>query len=542
MGKSKQKDRAYITMKEWTTEWGGKEEKNETKTFSKLPFYCCAISFQPFSTPVCTPDGYVFDLLNIVPYIKKNNTHPVTGAALALKDIIRLNFHKNSQGEFHCPITFKVFTETTHIVAIKTSGNVFSYETVELFNIKQKNWTDLISGEHFTRADIITLQDPKSADSRDASRFYHVKHDLAKSEESNEPKSTIVSNPAMNRILAKVKPQLEAMQIEQKNSAKRALEEFEEANKKAKTDDPNMIMTTQSYSRGKMSSSFTSSAVDVTTRNEAFTENIRRQLKPKKKGYVRLKTNFGDLNLELHCDKTPKTCENFIRLCQKGYYDGIAFHRNVMRFMIQGGDPTGTGKGGESIFGSAFEDEIRETLKHSEKGVLSMANSGPNTNNSQFFICYRAAPHLDGKHTVFGRVVGGLDTLDRMEEIPSDSNEKPTEKIYIMSAVVFVDPYTDMLEAEKAEKEKKQTEEAKALKPEDDVQWYSNPKPTIAPKRNSIIGKYISPQVQTENPAEAEAGIDLATSSESNYSVSDLLSKKKKQPRATNNLGDFSGW
>ncbi len=99
-----------------------------------------------------------------------------------------------------------------------------------------------------------------------------------------------------------------------------------------------------------------------------------------------------------------KILQNFLALCASSYYDSTTFHRNIAGFMIQGGDPTGKGKGGESIYGGNFEDEIRPTLRHNMRGIVSMANRGPGTNGSQFFITYAAAPHLDGKNTVFGKV------------------------------------------------------------------------------------------------------------------------------------------
>ena len=114
-------------------------------------------------------------------------------------------------------------------------------------------------------------------------------------------------------------------------------------------------------------------------------------------------TNKGEIRVELHADKTPKTVENFEKLAAKGFYDGLKFHRVIEDFMIQGGCPQGTGTGGP---GYTFEDEFDSSLKHDGPGVLSMANSGPNTNGSQFFITHVACPWLDGKHTVFGRVLG----------------------------------------------------------------------------------------------------------------------------------------
>lgn len=123
--------------------------------------------------------------------------------------------------------------------------------------------------------------------------------------------------------------------------------------------------------------------------------------------YARIHTELGSLNLELHCDLVPKTCENWLALAESGYYNGTVFHRVIKNFMAQGGDPTGTGKGGSSIWGATFEDEFHHSLSHNTRGVLSMCNAGPNTNGSQFFITFKSAHHLDRKHTVFGKVVGG---------------------------------------------------------------------------------------------------------------------------------------
>lgn len=125
---------------------------------------------------------------------------------------------------------------------------------------------------------------------------------------------------------------------------------------------------------------------------------------------------------------------------------------------VQGGDPTGTGLGGESIYGKTFKDELDSRLLHAGRGVLSMANSGPNTSGSQFFILYKSARHLDYKHSVFGRVVGGLEVLSAMERIPTDADDVPVEEIKITGATVFTNPYTEM------EEEEKKQEEAEARK------------------------------------------------------------------------------
>ena len=137
------------------------------------------------------------------------------------------------------------------------------------------------------------------------------------------------------------------------------------------------------------------------------------QIDPKKVYLVNMETSKGMIELELYPEYAPKTVNNFVFLAREGYYDGVIFHRVINDFVIQGGDPTGTGAGGP---GYKFEDELQDNpLKHETK-VLSMANAGPNTNGSQFFITHSPQPHLDGKHTVFGKVVSGADVVDSIHQ------------------------------------------------------------------------------------------------------------------------------
>ena len=126
-----------------------------------------------------------------------------------------------------------------------------------------------------------------------------------------------------------------------------------------------------------------------------------------------IKTNKGPIRLQLFADKTPKTCGNFEKLAKDGFYDGLKFHRVIADFMIQGGCPQGTGTGGP---GYSFEDEFHPELRHDGPGVLSMANAGPNTNGSQFFITHVPTPHLDDKHSVFGKVLEGQDVVDSIQQ------------------------------------------------------------------------------------------------------------------------------
>jgi cyclophilin family peptidyl-prolyl cis-trans isomerase len=137
------------------------------------------------------------------------------------------------------------------------------------------------------------------------------------------------------------------------------------------------------------------------------------QIDPAKTYFATIKTNKGDMRLKLHADKVPMTVNNFVFLAREGFYDGVTFHRVIKDFMIQAGDPTGTGRGGP---GYRFPDEFHPDLRHDGPGVLSMANAGPNTNGSQFFITHVATPWLDGKHAVFGQLVDGFDTLYAIEQ------------------------------------------------------------------------------------------------------------------------------
>ncbi|KAA6418090.1 MAG: peptidyl-prolyl cis-trans isomerase-like 2-like, partial [Trebouxia sp. A1-2] len=425
MGKQKQKDRGYLTATEWRTEGGGFKDKSHLP-FKRLPFHCCAITFTPFEDPACTADGTVYDITNIVPYVQKFKKHPVSGEPLQLKDIVQLHFHKNADNEYHDPILHKVFTESTHIVAIRTSGNVYAWEAVEELNIKPRFMKDLLTDQSFTRKDIIHIQDPMNleASGRNLSKFDHVKNDrqLVSAEEQAAQQADPINSlkhvsEDTKRVMAKLNSADSATAFEEGGGGARAVahrilaEAKAVASQKPKAEGPDPRQAPHPCSlyeiyatRGAASRSFTSTAVNVVTRNER--QKVRVERNPTKKGYMRLHTSLGDLNLELHCDLAPRTCENFFVLSEGGYYTDTIFHRSIKNFMIQGGDPTGTGTGGESIYGPTFKDELDSRLTHSGRGVMSMANSGPATNGSQFFILYKSARHLDYKHSVFGKVVG----------------------------------------------------------------------------------------------------------------------------------------
>ncbi len=151
---------------------------------------------------------------------------------------------------------------------------------------------------------------------------------------------------------------------------------------------------------------------------------------------VVLQTNQGDIELTLFPDKAPKTVENFVGLVKKGYYDGLIFHRVIKGFMIQGGDPTGTGAGGSSLWGKEFADEISPDLAFDKPGLLAMANRGPDTNGSQFFITTVPTTWLNGHHTIFGQVTKGYENVTKIENTQTGQGDRPVQDQKIIKAIV----------------------------------------------------------------------------------------------------------
>uniref|UniRef100_A0A8C5D8Z0 Spliceosome-associated protein CWC27 homolog n=1 Tax=Gouania willdenowi TaxID=441366 RepID=A0A8C5D8Z0_GOUWI len=186
---------------------------------------------------------------------------------------------------------------------------------------------------------------------------------------------------------------------------------------------------------------------------------------PPTNGKVLLKTSAGDIDIELWSKETPKACRNFVQLCMEGYYDGTIFHRVVPEFIIQGGDPTGTGTGGESIYGRPFKDEFHSRLRFIRRGLVAMANAGPHDNGSQFFFTLGRADELNNKHTIFGKVTGDtVYNLLRLAEVECDEEERPLNPHKIRVAEVLHSPFDDIIprEGRKAKKEKDKEEAKKS--------------------------------------------------------------------------------
>lgn len=171
---------------------------------------------------------------------------------------------------------------------------------------------------------------------------------------------------------------------------------------------------------------FVFSALIFMLSTPSFAEDAKRPV-------ANFNTNMGNFKIELYSDLAPNTVKNFVDLAKKNFYDGVIFHRVIDNFMIQGGDPTGTGRGGP---GYVIPDEFGEGLKHDSKGILSMANAGPDTGGSQFFITLVPTPWLDGHHAIFGHVIEGMDVVEKIGRTKTNGQDRPIEDIVINSIVI----------------------------------------------------------------------------------------------------------
>jgi len=515
-------------------------------TFKRLPYNYCALSLQPFTNPVCTASGTIFDHESILTWLAKHGTNPVDGQPLKSLELIKLHIAKNDDGEFVDPVTFKVFTNNTHIVTLRNTGNVFAWDTVERLNIKAKNWCDLVSDDEFSRKDLITLQDPQNIESRNLSAYKHLKDGNGvpgKEPEENVNTSALGSAAKIlkaKEAVAKARAEREkAANPNRSNST--AISRASANNGNTRTGSQvgkPLAYNAAQHTTGKAAASFTSTGLTPHTGAErAVVSDEDYMLKPKRvkiTGYIRMQTNHGDLNIELYPEYAPKAVWNFIQLAKKGYYSGLVFHRNIRNFMIQGGDPTGTGRGGSSIWGKNFNDEFDGPLTHDSRGILAMANKGKNTNSSQFFITYRGTKHLDKKHTIFGRVVDGLDVLTKLENVKGDDKDKPLEDIKLIDIQVFLDPFEEFMK-QKANKEAQKSEQ-EAVKmsggtEDDKVTWTGKRIRDIDPQAaSSGVGKYLSSVLSDKNqPLDASI-------------MDDTPGEPVKKKVKSGGFGNFDGW
>ncbi|KAK1443729.1 cyclophilin-like domain containing protein [Babesia gibsoni] len=484
MGGSKHrhsKDKLYLLHSELESTL---DPKAKVRVGELLPLDSCAISLQPFQNPVCSPQGHVFDEANILKYLTIHGSNPVTGEALQIPDLIKLNFTRDDNNELQCPLSFKRFTPSTHVVAVRPSGYVYGYATLKTVAKKQADgyMHDPMTGEKFQKSDIITLQDPANTELRVIGLFKHVHSTFAREATSDE-KGEIRGNALYRNTMDKLDGVKELVDNHTKL--------FQETKGSVTTDRPRHARFTTSG----QASSFTCTAMNAsygTEFREMTVFEVREPLydmvkKQKLKAYVKLVTSDGDLNLMLHTDRVPLTCDNFLQHCEDGYYDNTIFHRCVPNFIIQGGDPTGTGSGGESAFYTRakkksqeegvpkyFRDEFDNTLCHVGAGVLSMANRGKHTNGSQFFITFNTCDHLDNRHTVFGKLVGGKDILMKWHNLKVDDDERPKNPPKLLKCIVYSNPF-DTVQNQIKEKEQEEALNRKRRQSATTRNWIINP-------------------------------------------------------------------
>ncbi|GAA5927111.1 PPIL2 family peptidylprolyl isomerase [Sporobolomyces koalae] len=592
----KKTDKLYVTHSEHSGEYGqhtagGVGARSKNVILSKLPFDCCALTLKPFETPVATRDGTIYELLAIIPFLKQHGTDPMTGNKLTAGELVRLNFYKNAEGQYHDPVTFKIFNDHTALAAIRTSGNVYARESIDRLNLKPNNLNDLMTDEPFTKKDIITLQDPLNIQARDLTKFDYVRRNLEVQTEPDSLSGINVEASGIGKVLKSIaeKEKKENSQKSNPTPAITAASSRSEPTPATNTSSTSALISqstgpvpynTATVSTNRTAASFTStsSALSTSVENALWDEEdlMYEAVRDKgERGYVRMNTNYGDLNLELYCERAPRTCYNFLKLAQEGKYQNIKFHRLIPGFMLQGGDPTGTGRGGQSIWGKPFEDEynVRNALKHDQRGTLSMANSGPNTNGSQFFLTFRdQCPHLDGKHTVFGRLVGGQEVLTKLERVPIDpTTDRPLKPVILEDVQVFGDPfeqYKDRLSRRlKREEEERlgrsEKERLKLERQKDRTTWFgtnleaqqqaSELEKTAAASKGGV-GKYLgNPTAAAAKPPISTRGSASAKRKEPSFSGSGLdladlglasegHTANKKKKRTGGGFGDFAGW
>lgn len=519
-------------------------------SFRRLPYNFCALGLQPFTNPVCTSEGHIFDQENIIRWLLDHKTNPVDGEPLKQSDLIKLSFARNSTDNYVDPISLKEFTDNTHIVAVRHGdhANVFAYDTLERLNFKPRIWKDLLTDEDFTKKDLITLQDPQNIGARDLNSFKYLKD----GQDSGVPKGESEVNAAALGNAARILKAKEAVARSRADRASNTATKQADSDKTAQKSNPSQIKTVPynaaRYTSGLAAASFTSTGVTPNTSNSlallSDEEYLLKRGRVKQKGYARIQTTLGELIVELYPEHAPKAVWNFVKLAQTGYYDGIKFHRNIRNFMIQGGDPTGTGRGGKSIWGKNFEDELEGPLKHDSRGIVSMANKGKDTNSSQFFITYRQAPHLDHKHSIFGRVVDSETTLQALEEAPTSKDNVPEEDITMISVVVYSDPFetyqTERQRADDASREKEQRRENGTDEDERTTWTGKRIRADGVIERDSVeVGRYLKTQ---HRQAHRDGGSrDLAAGGEEAEANSERPSKKIRG-RGRDGFGDFDGW
>lgn len=500
-----------------------------------VPFHMCALTYQPWSTPACLKDeGHVYEARNLEAFIDKYKVSPATGRPVSTGDTVRLHFARNEAANCYDPVTMKEFTDHSHLVAVRPTGHVYQWDTVQRLNIKARNMRDLVTDEPFVRADIIDLQDPHAPEKRRMKDMHRAcmltdtQHNLTLAESEGAEEVNLRATGSASAVVQSVRK----AQAERPKSATGG------------APDATPAARASHISTGASAASFTSSGLTPKTENEYVAvdeeglmfERLGAASK-KTKAYVKMVTTHGPFNIELHVDKAPKTCYNFVALCRQGQYNGTQFHRNIPGFMIQGGD---TGRGGRSIWGMGFEDELMRqgAYRHTSRGDLSMANRGYNTNGSQFFFTYRATPHLDTRHTVFGHLISDVDgadeyhTLDACEREQTDSKDRPLNPIEVLEVQIIEDPFADYMaqldmrrRREQPDNDERARREAKRRRREED--------------RTTWLGTNIDGAPAPATPLPVRGAGDHGLSG---LGGRPSANSKRTVPQRPGKFGDFSAW
>mmetsp|Transcript_12693 Transcript_12693/g.30970 ORF Transcript_12693/g.30970 Transcript_12693/m.30970 type:complete len:602 (-) Transcript_12693:9-1814(-) len=598
----RQKEKQYQSAREHRANQSlrsGSSASGSSAGSRPLPFDCCALTLTPYTTPVCTPDGIIFDNSAITPHLMKYGTDPVAGRAMTSRDLIVLNMDRDeSSGTWQCPVLNRTFTNRTKVVAIRqrppgNEANVYCYEAYHELNVKAKNNLDLVSGKKFAKDDVIILQDLEDqahCKLRNIQNFSHVRS--LREENSTRQRTdpgNVKHSVTASRIMEKLDREKRKRERAAEDQAKKLPKTNDGADKKSSASGKTEVkiqiytdelLTSVNLTSGKASGSLTSTAMDITRENKArlateeeIIKSQCEQLKRlKKKGMVRVFTNRGAMDIEVHCDIVPRTAMNFLLLAERGEYDGSKFHRSIANFMIQGGKKPGSGKGdkdgGSSVWEKPFADEFDDRLTHSGSGIVSMANSGPGTNGRQFFVTYKSCAHLNRKHSVFGKVVGGLEILRRLEQIPTDKEtDRPLEMVKIESMEILENPVNEALEIERARILKRKEEKHlldRSRKPSTSERgsggpgtWSApaekpgglpSPKPVVKEESADdiegpspiVIGKYLKDAKKASKKRAKQKkshNVDGGADAVGGAAVSRLPPPPKKTT-----FGDFSGW
>jgi len=450
------------------------------------------------------------------------------------------------------------------VALIRTTGNVYAYDTIRQMNLETNNYRDLLDGTEFDpESDIIVLQDPvRDLNSQQRhDEYWYVRNKIAWVEllgelphdansqkdtqtqlkEAHEKSELKIHDPAAERILKEME------RLEREDEERLTKSQAPTAPAKMLFEDEEMTASKKKATTA--AASLTSTAVDVRVKDAEQVLSEKEQqyerLRDKhEKGYVRINTSLGALDFELYTHVAPKACENFIAHAKAGYYNSVVWHRVIKGFMCQSGDPTGTGRGGQSIWGKPFEDEFDDSLSFDSRGLLACANKGIHTNGSQFFITFAPTPHLNHKHTIFGKLIGGDDILSNLEKVPTGAKDRPVDPIpRIESMIVTVDPFERDTKRQEHKKRKEAVRDATREENSKIGQWYSAPQPKLAVVREGAkVGKYLPPVNSALNGRDRT--IEAGDKQGRKRSLPTDLTNASRQPskRARKGQFDFSRW